>query len=392
MDDARRRVEEFVARAAALSPLIRAHADASERARRLAPEVVDAFHDAGLFRALLPERFGGAGLDLAQAVPLFEEVACADGSAGWNLAIGATTLSFVLMLDDEAAIEEILKTPRALLAGSINPTALRIVPQDGGYRVRGRLQYASGVHQSNWLHAGGLVFDGDEPRFAQPGLPVLRSAFFPTSEARVLDTWWVNGLAGTGSHDVEVADVFVPAARSYDVLAVAPKRYEPLATLPLPSRLGASLIGVGVGIVRRAIDELCALAREKTPFASMRPLRERAGVQIDVARAAGLLDAARAHVQGVCGETFARVRGGGTAGASDLARLRLACVTASEQLLHAVDLVRSAAGITAIFSGSPLERCWRDAHAVSQHFTLSSSHLEKLGRIRLGFDPGPGPI
>jgi len=67
-------------------------------------------------------------------------------------------------------------------------------------------------------------------------------------------------------------------------------------------------------------------------------------------------------------------------------------VTAAEQLVHGVDLVRSAAGMTAIFSGSPLERCWRDLHAVSQHFALSSAHFERIGKIRLGLDPGPGPI
>ena len=55
-------------------------------------------------------------------------------------------------------------------------------------------------------------------------------------------------------------------------------------------------------------------------------------------------------------------------------------------------LVRNAAGMNAISLGSPLERCWRDAHAVTQHIAISPSHLERLGRITLGLDPGPGPI
>ncbi len=392
MSDHGRKVQRLVEAARALAPLIQSHADENERERRLAPAVVEAFHDAGLFRAMLPECFGGAGLDIAQAMPLFEEVAASDGSAGWNLAIGTSTLSFAGMLDDDDAIEEILKTPRALTAGSINPMALRVIAEGEGYRVRGRLQYASGVSQSNWLVAGGLVFDGKTPRLTDAGAPVLRGAFFPTREAHVLDTWRVNGLAGTGSHDVEVTDVFVPAARTWDFLATTPKRHEPLAAISLPSRLGATLIGVGIGILRRAIDEFTALAAAKTPFASMRPLREHASVQIDVARAAGLLDGARAHVQAVCADVFGRVRAGATPTVADLARLRLAYVTAAEQLLRGVDLVRSAAGMTAILSGSPLERCWRDLHAVSQHFTLSSAHFERIGKVRLGVDPGPGPI
>jgi hypothetical protein len=46
-----------------------------------------------------------------------------------------------------------------------------------------------------------------------------------------------------------------------------------------------------------------------------------------------------------------------------------------------------------------LERCWRDLHAVSQHFTLRAprrpsrtSHYERIGKIRLGLDPGRGPV
>jgi alkylation response protein AidB-like acyl-CoA dehydrogenase len=386
-------VQEKVEAVRALAPLIAAHADESERERRLAPAVVDALESAGLFRMFLPERFGGSGFSYLDGMPVIEEAAAADGSAGWNVAIGAGTRSFALMLDDDGAIEEILKVPRALCAGSINPTALRVVPVDGGYRVSGRLQYASGVTQSRWLVAGGLVFDGEQPRFTPAGAPVLRGAFFPTSEARVLDTWRVSGLAGTGSHDVEVADVFVAEARTWDILATEPKRHEPLAALSLPSRLGISLVAVGVGILRRAIDELAALAAKKSPFASRGTLlRDRAGVQIDVARASGALEGARAHVRMVCAEVFERVRRGGAPQLTDLARLRLAYVTATEQLLHGIELVRGASGMNALQSGSPLERCWRDLHAVSQHFALGTAHYERIGKIRLGLDPGPGPV
>jgi alkylation response protein AidB-like acyl-CoA dehydrogenase len=386
------RVRERVAAAAALAPLIRAHADENERGRRLCAPVVDALHDADLFRLGIPEYFGGGGLDLVQAMPVLEEVAAADGSTGWNLAIGVGSLGIACMLDDDGAIEEIVKAPRALAAASVNPLAMRLQPVDGGYRLRGRMQYASGVHQSSWLMAGGLVVDGEKPRIAPDGFPVMRGAFFRTSEANVLDTWHVNGLAGTGSHDVDVEDVFVPAVRTYDLFATAPKRHEPLATMPLVSRLGVALVAVGVGILRRAIDELAELAAAKPQLVSGRPVRERANVQIDVARACGLLDAARAHVASVAGELVGRVRAGETLAPVDLARARLCYVTATEQLLQGVELVRRAAGMNALKSGSAFERCARDLHALSQHFALSSSHLERIGKIRLGMDPGPGPI
>jgi alkylation response protein AidB-like acyl-CoA dehydrogenase len=385
---------EWVERAAALAPLIRSCADENERERRLTTAVVEAFHEAGLFRLQVPERFGGAGLDPIEALPVYEEVAAADGSTGWNLAIGAGGGSFVAMLDDAAALEEIVGAPRALIAGSVNPTALRIVPGADGYRVSGRLRYASGVSQSSWLMAGGVVFDAGSPRprMTREGAPVIIGTFFPTGEARVLDTWRVSGLAGTGSHDVEVSDVFVPAARCFEFFSTKPRPFDPLASLPLFSRLGAALAGVGIGIARRAIDEFVALAGAKVPIASPGALRERAGVQIDVARARGLVDAARAHVTATAREVFARVKAGATPNVDDQVRLRLAYVTAAENFARAVDLVRNAAGMNAIALGSALERCWRDAHAVTQHVAISPSHLERLGRITLGLDAGPGPI
>jgi len=284
--------------------------------------------------------------------------------------------------------------PRALIAGSVNPTALRLEPQADGYRVSGRLRYASGVSQSDWLMAGGIVFDAGSarPRTTHEGAPVIVGTFFPTREARVLDTWRTNGLAGTGSHDVEVSGVHVPAARCFEFFNTKPRPFDPLASLPLFSRLGAAIAGVGIGIARRAIDELVTLATEKVPIASASPLRERASVQIDVARARGLVDAARAHVTGTAREVFARVKAGAVPSVDDQVRLRLAYVTAAEHFARAVDLVRNAAGMNAILLGTALERCWRDAHAVTQHIAISPSHLERLGRITLGLDAGPGPI
>ena len=138
--------------------------------------------------------------------------------------------------------------------------------------------------------AGGLVFEGGERAPADDaatGVPVIVGTFFPTREARVLDTWRVNGLAGTGSHDVEVSDVYVPAARCFEFFSTKPRPFDPLAALPLFSRLGAAIAGVGIGIARRAIEELVALAGEKVPIAS-------AGARCASARACRSTSRARA--------------------------------------------------------------------------------------------------
>ena len=383
---------ELVDRARALSPLIRAHADESERLRRLATPVVDAFHEAGLFRMLQPESIGGSGLNAVEASPILEEVACADGSAGWNLAIGAGNSAFLALLEDRGALEAQVKPPRALGAGSVNPMSLRLTSVPGGYRVAGTLRFASGIHQSTWLVAGGLVLDDGKPRLAPDGLPELVGAFFPSREARVLDTWNPTGMSGTGSHDAIVDEVFVPSNYTFDFRAKGSRTFDALAELPTFSRLGATLAAVAIGIARRACEELVVIAQTKPAMMSVTPLRETARTQTDVARAHALVDAGRAHLEYVAGGIFARIAGGATPTLAELARLRLSYLSATEHATQAVDLMRNAAGMTAVLSGSPLERCFRDIHALTQHLAISTAHYERVGKALLGLDIGSGQL
>ncbi len=383
---------ELIDRVRALGPLIRAHADESERIRRLAAPIVDAFHDAGLFRMLQPPSIGGGGLNAIDAVPILEEVAAADGAAGWNLAIGAGNSAFLALLEDGAALESLVKPPRALGAGSVNPTTLRLVRVSGGYRVSGTLRFASGIHQASWLVAGGLVLDEGKPRLAPDGIPEIVGAFFPASEACVLDTWHPSGMAGTGSHDAILEDVFVPENFTFDFRAKGSRRFDALAELPTFSRLGATLAAVALGIAHRSIEELMLLAQTKPAMMSATPLRETARVQVEVARAHALLDAGRAHLRFVAGEIFERVADGASPSLEDLARLRLAYLSATELATDAVDRMRNAAGMSAVAEGGALERCFRDIHALTQHLAISPAHYERVGKALLGLDFGSGQL
>src|SRR5262249_35679022 len=83
------RVGRYLERIGGLAPVVREHAERSERERQLSPAVVEAFHEAGLFRILLPDDMGGGGLTVPESLWVFEAVAQLDASAGWNLAICA---------------------------------------------------------------------------------------------------------------------------------------------------------------------------------------------------------------------------------------------------------------------------------------------------------------
>ncbi len=65
MNELTERAQAYFAKAHQLAPIIREHADRAEREAQMAREVADAFHEAGMFRILLPRQMGG-GVALCQ--------------------------------------------------------------------------------------------------------------------------------------------------------------------------------------------------------------------------------------------------------------------------------------------------------------------------------------
>ncbi|GAA3665482.1 hypothetical protein GCM10022267_59730 [Lentzea roselyniae] len=121
---------------------------------------------------------------------------------------------------------------------------------DGGYRVSGRWGWGSTVQHSQWVIGGSLTPDGP------------RLAVYPRSDVTIHDTWYVSGLCATGSHEFSVTDAFVPAARTALPGVTTPGTNGPLPHFPFFCFLATGVASVGLGVARRAIDEIVALAVE----------------------------------------------------------------------------------------------------------------------------------
>ncbi len=275
--------------ARALGPGVRAAADRIEHGRRLPDDVVTALAEAGLFRLCVPETLGGSESDPATLVAVVETIGAADGSAGWCVAIGATSGLLSGYLDEPVA--RAIYGPHAAISGGVFAPKGTATPVDGGYRVTGRWPFASGCQHCAWLMGGTLVVDGGKPRLLASGAPDVRLMVFPAADATVIDTWSVAGLAGTGSHDIAVDDVFVPAERSVSLITDAPRESRPLYLFPVFGLLAIGIAAVALGIARAAIDELVVLAGGKTPTGGRKRLAERPMIQAQVAQAEALLRA-----------------------------------------------------------------------------------------------------
>lgn len=358
-------------------PVVREHADETDRGRRLAAPVVEAFVDTGLFRIGVPQALGGAELDPMTFVQVGERVAAIDGSSAWCLMIAAST-GITAGLLAEADAKDLFGDPRAVAAGVVAPNG-RAERVDGGYRLTGRWSFASGCQHSTTVAVGAMV-DG------RPGPP--RMLFVPTHAVTIHDTWDVVGLSGTGSHDVTVDGATVPEGWSL-VLGAAPHAGAAGGSLyrfPVFGLIASMLAAVSIGIARAAVDDLVDLAGGKKPAGSRRSLAERATAQAEVAKTAALVDGARSMLLDALADAWATVEAGDAASVDQRARIRLAATNAVRSAAAATAAMYDLAGGSAVYRRGPLERRFRDAHVITQHAMVGPATYELVGRIRLGLD------
>jgi indole-3-acetate monooxygenase len=374
-----------VARARAVGPAIDAAGDDIERARRLTDPVLDQLHQAGLFRLLLPRALGGEEVPPQVLVRTLEELARHDGSVAWCVSIANSTALIAAYLDPEPA-RRIFADPRTTIAwGPPNDSTATAVP--GGYRVSGSWDFASGCRHSKWMGAHSTVVEPDGSlRTNALGRPSVLSFLFPAAEAELLDNWNPIGLKGTASESYRLDGLFVPeafvATREDPGLS---REKGPLYAFPQQTLYSVGIAGVGLGIARGMLEALLALVGEKTPRGTAR-LADSAVVQGDIARAEARLGSARAYLTETVAEIHARA-GGEPIGISDRARTRLAGVNAIHAAAAVADHCYKAAGVDAIFPGSPFERRFRDIHTLSQQIQSRDAHYEAIGQVLLGNPP-----
>ncbi len=275
---------DLIARAESLAPLLEAAAPRMERARQLAPEVVEALHAGGFYRLLLPRSLGGAELPPAEFVQVIEAIAKADASTAWCLGqAGGCAMSGAYL--PRAVAEEVFGPSNAVLAWGPPNKHGRAVAVDGGYRLTGRWEFASGSRHATWLGAHAPVFDRAGKPLAAGAEPLSVPTFlFPRSSAAIEDTWQVVGLKATGSDTYAVTDLFIPKDHAF-VRDDPNTRSEPgpLYRFSTYQIYGAAFAAVALGIARSLQDAFVALAREKTGFLAAAPMRENAAIQAQVA-------------------------------------------------------------------------------------------------------------
>ncbi|MEO1061788.1 MAG: acyl-CoA dehydrogenase family protein [Actinomycetota bacterium] len=353
----------------------------TERLGHLHPDIVTALLDAGALRAWIAAEHGGQQRSLVDGLRLIEQVSEADGSAGWCTMIANCTALISFRLPAEWA-DKVFADPAACTGGFGMPAGTaRVV--DGGLEVTGRWAWGSGTDHCTWIGGGVRVVDDDgEPAAASDG---ARTPFvlFDLDDVELLDTWHVSGLKGTASTDYRVERAFVPEGRWVQLVGTEPRIDAPLGRYPFFCALAAGVAAVTIGLAERAVTELVAIG-EKRSAGSSKTLAERAPVQADLAMARAGIGQARSYLHETAERLWDAVSAAGPVDDDARVELRMAATAAARRCVEAVDLCFHAAGGTAVYETSPLQRVFRDAHVAASHGMIAARTMEPLGRYSFG--------
>ncbi|MBR1167312.1 acyl-CoA dehydrogenase family protein [Bradyrhizobium liaoningense] len=377
----------MIAKARALLPQLRERAARTEELRHLPPETEKDLHDAGLFRMLQPARIGGAELDYVALVDCAELLGQADASVAWNLANLASHHWMLGMFEQRAQDLVWGRNPDTLIASSFIFPAGRATRVKGGYQLHGSWPFSSGVASCDWNMLASVVYSDDDADGIE-----YRIFLLPSGDYKVLDTWNVAGLRGTGSCDVEVRDTFVADHMTVAVgdlsggptpgSAVNPN---PLYALPVFSLFPYVLSGVALGNAQACLDDYTEVARHRVSTYNRAKLSDFQSTQIKIAEASAKIDAARLIMRSACLDAMEDARGGQIPDMATKTRYRRDGSFSVNLCTDAVSMLFAASGARGLFTSGVLQRQFRDAHAINSHLAFNFDAAgTNYGRVALG--------
>lgn len=377
-----------IAAARDVTPILQSQTAEIEALGRLTPRVVNALHERGLYRAMLPRQLNGYGSGIGTFVQLMETLAAADASTAWCVGQASGCSMAAGYVAPEIAREIWGNDPRGVLAWGFQVEGrAKVVP--GGYRVTGEWAFGSGGYHATWLGGHCQVELPDGSIHAdKDGNPIERTMLFRQDQVTWSQSWNVVGLRGTGSDTYTVTDLFVPAAYSVRRDDPAERRIDdPFYQFTTTNAYSCGFAGVSLGIARAMLDALKELAQTKKPSHTARTLRDSPAMHHLVAENEATLRSARAFVLETIREAEQRVRRNSSLDLEARIMMRLASTTAIQRAKQVAEFAYHEAGATAIFTSNPFERRMRDIHASSQQLQGRTGHIETCGRYFLGLEP-----
>ncbi|MFI5063129.1 MAG: acyl-CoA dehydrogenase family protein [Streptosporangiales bacterium] len=380
-----RAAEEILGRARAAAPQLRGRSAEIEGQRQLPADVVEILRGTGVFRMGFSRSWGGPELNSMQQTAVIEALSYGDAAAGWCAMIGSDTGLYAAFLDERVA-KEMFPSLDMIMAGLLFPTG-RAERVAGGYQLSGRWQFGSGISHANWVISGAFIYRDGQPEPGPSGDPHdSRLMLVPREQVEIVDTWRTTGLAGSGSNDYTISDVFVPEEHTLTFDTVR-NGAGPLAQPEVHMR---NMPGVPLGVARAALDYVREITSSRVHPALGRIAADYR-TQVTLADCEADFIATRHGVYGSMQRQHDVLSAGGTLddltpderAALPLSR-RHAFRTARSIVSRLYDLLQT----TSIYQTCPMDRWLRDTTTMCQHIVAQDRILQSAGAYLLGGKPG----
>ncbi|GAA1953291.1 acyl-CoA dehydrogenase family protein [Microbacterium deminutum] len=387
-------VAEVIERITAIQPLLRQNAAEGEIARRVPEASIQALRAAGAFRIGTPARYGGLEGTTQDQLDVAAAVGYADGGAGWTVAL-ANVCGWLAALFSRQAQDELFgDNPDALVTGVLAPTATA-VRVDGGYQITGKWYYNSGSWEADWAGVG-IPIPNEAGEIVNQGVVLI-----PRRDYSIDETWFVAGMRSSASNCIVVEDVFVPDHRVMLVPPAIGGQYaneftadEPVHRSAFVPVLALVLIGAQLGLGRAAYDFVVEKAATKPiAYSFFERQAESTAVQLQVAKAAQLLDTAELHARRAASDIDTAAAAGDYPDYLMRARVRADTALIAESVTQAIDILLWVHGAGSFAESSPLQRIWRDSAVAARHGVIAPAvSYEVYGKAILGDERPVSPL
>lgn len=381
---------ELVRRTTELRPLLAAHAEECERTRRPVTAVWNAIRATGCFYHFLPRKYGGLEFGVDSFLDAMLPLAEGCGSTGWVTAFCVEHIwmlsQFPEVFQDEIFGGDQPHVPYVIAPGVTAPPG-KAIPAAGGYRISGRWKWGTGVMNSDWVMVCCAIPDDPERRALFCALP--------TSEVTVLDTWHIDGMEGTGSHDLLIEDIFIPDHRTMNMNDMragtghGARLYDnPIYRQPMTPFLGVTAAIGAIGIGRATIKSFAEQLRQRPIPGTNIMQSERPAAQMRLGHANVQIATAELMLRAAVNRNVELAAGPTPANFEQRSFMRLQIAQAMELSRTAIRSLVEAAGAGAHMRGNPLQRHLRDINVMSNHVIYEIDGAAELhGRAQLGMEP-----
>ena len=344
-------------------------------------DIIEKLKSIGVYRALVPKRFGGDEVSPRAFCELIEKISQADGSVGWVASFGMSP-AYLGSLPEDTLYELYKNGPDVVFAGGIfPPQAAEVI--DEGLVVKGRWKFSSGCMGADIVGVGIAPIKDNEAQ----GLP--RMAVLPASKAKIDMTWDTVGLKGTGSHDLIVDNVLVPEKWTF-VRGEPSKLTEPFFKYPSLSLATQVLTVVGIGVAAAALEEFKKLAPGKSSITGGAEIANRPVTQYEFAKIEAEYLAAKTWFYQTMDIVWDEVLNGRKPAPNLISDMRLSCTHAARVCAKVTRKIQMLAGMTAIYTNHPFSRFVNDTNVVTQHAFMGDATLQNSGAMSFGLNPTPG--